>query len=211
MKPSSSTFGSEVWVHDSIVQTNFGRNNSYSSFVAQVKDPARMGLAVAALKELQTVKFAIVPEKEYYAKLTATNDLFRNAVRFVAAAMAIGGILGVMITMFAAVSQRTRDIGVLRLLGYARWQILASFLLESLAIGLIGGLLGVGVGWFCDGITATSILSGAQGGGKSVVLRLTVDREVIGTGLVFALVMSALGGILPAVNATRLRPLESLR
>ena len=211
MNPSSSTFGSEIWVHDSIVQTNFGRNNSYSAFVAQVKDPSRIELAVDALKNTSTVKFNVVQEKDYYAKLTATNDQFRTAILFVAVVMAIGGVLGVMITMFAAVSQRTRDIGVLRLLGYSRWQILASFLLESLAIGLVGGILGVGIGCLCDGFTATSILSGAQGGGKSVVLRLTVDASVIRTGLVFALVMAALGGIIPAVNATRLRPLESLR
>ena len=211
MNPSSSTFGSEIWVHDSIVQTNFGRNNSYSSFVAQVKDPNRIAAAVMALKDLNTIKFNVTPEKEYYAKLTATNEQFRATMLFVAMVMAIGGVLGVMITMFAAVSQRMRDIGVLRLLGYARWQILASFLLESLAIGLVGGILGVGIGALCDGITATSILSGSGGGGKSVVLRLTVDASVIGTGLVFALVMAALGGILPAINATRLRPLESLR
>ena len=211
MNPSSSTFGSEIWVHDSIVQTNFGRNNSYSSFVAQVKDPARIAAAVVALKDLNTIKFNVSSEKDYYAKLTSTNDQFRATILFIAVVMAIGGVLGVMITMFAAVSQRTRDIGVLRLLGYARWQILASFLLESLTIGLVGGILGVGIGFLCDGFTATSILAGSGGGGKSVVLRLTVDASVIGTGLVFALVMAALGGILPAINATRLRPLESLR
>ncbi len=60
--------------------------------------------------------------------------------------MAIGGIFGVMNTMFAAIAQRTRDIGVLRILGFARWQILVSFFLESLLLALIGGLLGCAIG-----------------------------------------------------------------
>ena len=63
--------------------------------------------------------------------------------------MAIGGVFGVMNTMFAAISQRTKDIGVLRILGFARWQILVSFFLESLLLALIGGLLGCALGSLC--------------------------------------------------------------
>ena len=61
----------------------------------------------------------------------------------VALIMSLGGIIGVMLVMFAAISQRIKDIGVMRVVGYKRWQILVSFMLESLAIALIGGLLGV--------------------------------------------------------------------
>ena len=60
---------------------------------------------------------------------------------------AIGGVFGVMNTMFAAIGQRTRDIGVLRLLGFTRLQVLASFLLESIVISLIGGALGCAIGF----------------------------------------------------------------
>jgi ABC-type antimicrobial peptide transport system permease subunit len=211
MNPANSTFGSEVWVHDGFVQANFGRNNSYSSFVVQVKDPARCHAAAKALKDISGVSFTVAPETEYYAKLTATNEQFRKTFLFVAAVMAVGGALSVMITMFAAVSQRIRDIGVLRLLGYARWQVLCSFLVEALAIGVLGGILGIAIGSLCDGATASSIVSSGAGGGKTIVLRLTVDLSVVLTGMAFALVMSAVGGFLPAFNAMRLRPLESLR
>ena len=51
----------------------------------------------------------------------------------------MGGVFGVMNTMFAAIAQRTRDIGVLRILGFARWQILVSFFLESLLLAIVGG------------------------------------------------------------------------
>ena len=74
--------------------------------------------------------------------------------------MAIGGILGIMNTMYAAISQRGKDIGVLRLMGYRRWQILLSFQFESMIIAILGGLLGLIVAYLMyDGRTVTSIIS----------------------------------------------------
>ncbi|HZT79529.1 MAG TPA: ABC transporter permease, partial [Gemmataceae bacterium] len=152
-------------------------------------------------------------EAEYYSKLAETNRQFLVAILFVAGVMAVGGVFGVMNTMFAAISQRTKDIGVLRIIGFARWQILVSFFLETLLIALIGGLLGLAVGYvFADGRTATSVVSSGQGGaGKSVVLRMLVDGNILAAGLLFTLVMGALGGLLPSLSAMRLKPLDALR
>jgi ABC-type antimicrobial peptide transport system permease subunit len=116
-----------------------------------------------------------------------------------------------MNAMFAAISQRTKDIGVLRILGFARWQVLLSFLIESLFIALVGGGLGVLIGSFADGMTMTSVVSGGQGGGKSVVIVLSVNGTIIAQGLLLALLMGGFGGLIPAINAMRVRPLESLR
>ena len=77
-----------------------------------------------------------LPEPEYYEKLNGNNQQFLYSIMVVTIIMAIGGVLGVMNTMFAAISQRSKDIGVLRLLGFTRWQVTVSFLLESLAIGV---------------------------------------------------------------------------
>ena len=125
--------------------------------------------------------------------------------------MAAGGMFGVMNTMFAAISQRTKDIGVLRLLGYNRRAVLISFLLESLLIALVGGGLGCALGWLVDGWSATSVVSNGPGGGKFVVLRLVVDGQIVAAGLLLTLVMGILGGIVPALSAVRLKPLEALR
>ena len=76
---------------------------------------------------------------------------FLYAIVIVAVIMAVGGVFGVMNTMFAAISQRTKDIGVLRIIGFARWQILMSFFLESLVLALIGGLLGCALGSLANG------------------------------------------------------------
>jgi ABC-type antimicrobial peptide transport system permease subunit len=125
--------------------------------------------------------------------------------------MALGGIVGIMNTMYAAISQRTKDVGLLRILGYSRGQVLRSFFLESMLLALLGGLLGCAVGSLANGFTATSILSGGQGGGKSVVIKLVADWSILGIGLSFALVMGCVGGLIPALSAMRLRALESLR
>lgn len=92
------------------------------------------------------------------------------AIIFVAIVMVIGGVFGVMNTMFAAISGRTKDIGVLRIIGFARWQILAVcfFLEKSPAILLVGGPVAAGLGYLTNGWTATSIVSGGQGGWRQV-------------------------------------------
>jgi ABC-type lipoprotein release transport system permease subunit len=210
MKSEGSTFGSEVWAKRSLVGPMFGKDQ-ITCLVARTKD-AQTAKDVA--EDLSTnFKPAVraEPETVYYSKLGETNKQFLGAIIFVAVIMAIGGVFGVMNTMFAAISQRTKDIGVLRIIGFARWQVLVSFFLETLVIALVGGLIGCALGFLCDGWTASSIVSSGQGGGKTVVLKMTVDANTIAVGLLFTLVMGALGGLVPSLSAMRLRPLESLR
>jgi ABC-type antimicrobial peptide transport system permease subunit len=147
-----------------------------------------------------------------HEKLNTTNQQFLVAILFVVVIIAIGGIFGIMNTMFAAISQRIKDIGVLRIIGFARWQILTSFFLESLFLALIGGIVGVSLGSLVHGSTATSMMSsGAGGGGKSVVLKLVVDANILLGGVLFSLAMGCLGGLLPALSAMRLKPLDAVR
>jgi ABC-type antimicrobial peptide transport system permease subunit len=208
MKSAGSTFASEIWAKQDVVGKMFGKDN-YTSLILRTRD----GESAAAVGQdiRDNAKLKAVPETEYYASLSETNKQFLGAILFVAIVMAVGGIFGVMNTMFAAISQRTKDIGVLRILGFTRWQLLVSFFLESLAIALLGGLLGCALGYLADGRTATSIVSGGQGGGKTVILKMAVDANVLAAGVLFTLVMGALGGLLPAISAMRLKPLESLR
>ena len=154
---------------------------------------------------------AAQPETQYFSKLGETNRQFAVTIVFVTIVMSIGGVFGVMNTMFAAISQRTKDIGVLRILGFARWQIVISFFLESLFIAIIGGALGCAVGYLADGVQATSVVSSGQGSGKTITLQLLVTSQILMTGMLLALGMGALGGLIPSLTAMRLRPLESMR
>lgn len=211
-KSSGSTFGSEIWAKRSIVGPLFGKEFTRTTIVLRSADAdTAKALAQDLTKNYRTMAVQALPETEYYEKLQSTNQQFLVAIMFVAAVLAVGGVFGVMNTMFAAISQRTRDIGVLRILGFSPWQVLMSFFIESLMIALIGGLLGCGIGYLCDGWSATSIVSGSQGGGKSVVFELVVDADILAAGLLFTLAMGALGGLLPSLSAMRLKPLDAVR
>ena len=107
----------------------------------------------------------------------------------------------------------------MRVVGYKRWQILVSFMIESLAIALIGGLFGVflilvvngvmsAVG---DGLSVSSQITSGQGSAKSVVTKLYFGYDILFSGILFSIVMGRLGGLLPSINAMRLGILESLR
>ena len=108
-------------------------------------------------------------------------------------------------------SVRSSPAATARSTGYARWQILASFLLESFLIALAGGLIGCAVGALFNGGTATGIVGGFGSFGKSVQVSLLVDASTIALGLLLTLIMGLFGGLLPSLSAMRLRPLESLR
>jgi ABC-type antimicrobial peptide transport system permease subunit len=100
---------------------------------------------------------------------------------------------------------------VLRVLGFARWQVLVSFLIESLLIAALGGLPGRMLGYMADGVTTASLVDTSGGGMKRVSFQLVVDGNTLAAGVLFTVVMGLLGGLLPALSAMRLKPLEALR
>lgn len=215
MNAEGTTFGSELWVpnRDTITAT-FGKKGNYTTLVMRT-DADALEAARAMAHHLQTrytrQKLKAFAEPDYYAELTKTNDQFLVSIAMVAGVMAIGGIFGVMNTMFASIAARIREVGVLRILGFKRWQILISFMLESLLIAAIGGALGCALGYLANGFEARSQLSGGMGGGKGVTLKMIVDYQTIAAGMLFTLVMGRLGGLVPALSAMRMEILDSLR
>ena len=211
MQSSGSTFDSELWAKQSLIGPLFGKE-TYSTLIARSDDAASaQRLREYFSTEYKKAKLNTQVETEYFAKLSQTNVQFLFAIGLVTVFLAIGGMFGIMNTMFAAISQRIKDIGVLRLLGYRRRHILATFLLEAVAIALVGGLLGCALGALCDGWSANSIVSSGPGGGKFVVLKLTVDSQTIAVNLLLTLAMGLFGGLLPSLRAMRLTALETLR
>jgi ABC-type lipoprotein release transport system permease subunit len=211
MKSSGSTFDSEVWAKFSMVGDQFGKQ-AYTTCVLRTPDAETAKAFSADLsKNYKKPAVSAQTEPEYYEKLNTTNEQFLYAIIVVVTIMAIGGVFGVMNTMFAAISQRTKDIGVMRIIGYARWQVLVSFFMEAMALALIGGLLGCALGSLCHGVSASSNMASGTGGGKSVMLKLVVDARILGVGMGFSLLMGYIGGLVPALSAMRLKPLESVR
>jgi hypothetical protein len=212
MHGAASTFGSEIWAKRQKIGEIFGKDNLYTSIVLRSESPAEAEkLADRLTREYKKSPVSAMAEPKYYAKMGEANEQLLASIYMVAGIMALGGIFGVMNTMFAAIRQRTTDIGVLRLLGFARWQVLLSFLMESLLIAALGGLLGCLFGSLVNGVDTNSVISTSGTGIKKVAFKMVVDGNTLAAGVIFTLVMGLLGGLLPAVSAMRLKPLESLR
>ena len=126
----------------------------------------------------------------------------------VALILAIGSIFGAMNTMYSAVARRTSEIGVLRVLGFSRFNVLASFVIESIVLAIAGGILGELLGIIVA--YSTGLSSELMNVGEFIFrFRLTAGAFV--SGLIAALAIGALGGLLPAWRASRIAVTESLR
>lgn len=211
MKSSGSTYNSEVWGKQDVVAPLFGKNSITSLVLRTAGAAAAVQLRDDLKNNFKKASVIARLEKDYYAALSETSDQFLYSIVFVTAVMAVGGVFGVMNTMFAAISNRIKDIGVMRILGYARWQILVSFLLESLVIAIVGGLAGCALGTLCNGLSANSMAGSGNGGGKMVVIELVVDANIWAAGMLLAVLMGVIGGLAPAISAIRLRLLDALR
>ena len=120
-----------------------------------------------------------------------------------AIAILIGG-LGMMSAMVMSVLERTREIGTLRAVGWSRWRVLRMILGEAIALSLVGGVIGVGVGIFLAWLVGLTP-------GLGVMLAGAVDANIVIQGLITALGLGIVGGLYPAWTAANLQPVEALR
>src|SRR5262249_19889648 len=116
----------------------------------------------------------------------------------------IVGALSVLNTMAMSVAERIKEIGLKKAIGARTGQVLREFLAEAAAIGLVGGLVGLGLGALLVGA-----INGATAASGTQIFAVTT-RLTVGT-LLFATVLGAVAGFLPALNAARLNPVEALR
>ena len=132
-------------------------------------------------------------------------SLIFNAILFGIAfiALVVGG-LSIINTMVMSVSERTREIGLKKAIGAETRSILDEYLLESAFIGLLGGLIGTGLG-----LIAIALLNSATSS-KQVTVFAVTPLVVLGP-IIFSTVLGTLAGVFPAMRASRLKPVESLR
>lgn len=117
----------------------------------------------------------------------------------------VGGV-GIMNTMYTSVTERTREIGIMKAVGATKKQIMAIFLLESGLIGLIGGFIGLTIG---VGMAYIAALAASQA--VQLTIRPFLGPELLLGALMFSFLTGTISGLLPARRAANLEPAEALR
>jgi putative ABC transport system permease protein len=148
-------------------------------------------------------------EIDYYSKQSRVMTALITVLGgFVAAIMAIGAVFGALNTMYSAVSERGREIATMRAVGFGGSSVVFSFLLEALLIAFIGGLLGCLAVLPLNGLT-TSTMNFQTFSNLAFAFRIT--PVLLTEGVIFALVMGVVGGLLPAVRAAVMPVATALR
>jgi len=203
-----SGFDSELW-GDVVQIADVFRRPIYSSVTFRMADTTQFEAMKARLENDRRMEVDVFREKEYYAAQSRTLAGFIGiGGTIVSIIFSLGAIVGAMITMYASVANRVREIGTLRSLGFSRLAILISLLIEAMAISLTGGLLGI-VGASFLGMLQVATTNWDTF--SQIAFNFRLSTAIVIAAVVFALVMGLVGGFLPAVRAARLKIVDSLR
>lgn len=193
----------------------------YDSITIQIKDVDNLDTAMEAIeKKLMIARHVLSEEKKDFsltsnAQMQETRaEMMSSMTTFLTAIAAVAllvGVVGVANSMFTSVLEKTKDIGIMKAIGARNSDILLIFLLNAAIIGLIGGLLGVMLGVVLAGFLPA--LMGESGG---MMARLAsgggaLSLRILGVGLGISITMGIISGIVPALQASRLKPVDALR
>ena len=207
---AGSVSETEIWCDNRLIQGVYQRGNSYQSVLASLDSPASFDTFKNWLTSNPQLNVQVRRETEYYAAQSQVmSGLIQGIGYTIAVLMGIGAVFGAILTMYTAVSTRTREIATLRALGFNTTSVLISVLAESLALAALGGLLG--------GLTAYLAFNGYQTSTMNfqtfsqVAFAFAVTRSLLVQGLTYALLMGLVGGLMPAIRAARLPIATALR
>ncbi|MBK8171758.1 MAG: ABC transporter permease [Sandaracinaceae bacterium] len=209
MEDRGSSFESEVWTDIETVRSAFGREALVSSVRARLRSASAYPAFERALKSNRQLGVEVMRETDYYARQSeGTGTLISVMGNMIAFFFSLGAMIGAMITMYAAVSNRSREIGTLRALGFSKMSILFAFLLEALMLSLLGGIVGVLASLAMNG-TGFSMMNLASW--SEITFTFHWTPQIAMSSLIFAAVMGLFGGLFPAIRAARVNVLQALR
>ena len=205
-----SAFDSEIWCDHTVLAETFDRStNIFSSITVRLNSPTDFDAFKDALTSDPRLTVQVEREAEYYAKQSQmVSTLIRVLGFLVAFVMAIGAVFGALNTMYSAVAARAREIATLRALGFGGGSVILSFMFESLLISLIGGIVGCIAVLPLNGFTAGTMNWQTF---SHLAFAFRVTPGLLMAGILFALFMGFVGGVLPAVRAARLQVAHALR
>jgi putative ABC transport system permease protein len=201
-------FESEIWV-DVNSLANATKRDSYSSVLLRAKDQASLDAIVKRITDDKQLKLKALSERKFYEDQQGdASGLLKGLAAFIAVIMAIGAAFAGMNSMYAAVAKRTKEIGTLRVLGFGRGSILLSFVLESVAIGLVGAVIAVVITLPLNFVsTGTSNFTNFS----EMAFNFRVGWDLVLIALGFGILIGLFGSLLPAIRASRFKIVDALR
>ncbi len=207
-KDNGSGFESELWGDNRQLQDAFDRPIA-SSLTFRLTSPDEFEAMKKRIEIDPRLTLEVHHEKDYYAKQSVMTTTFINVLGMVVSIFfSLGAIVGAMITMYASVANRTKEIGTLRALGFRRRNILATFLIEAILISIISGILGIiGASFlrFLE-VSTTNWDTFAE-----LAFSFEISSDIILGAMIFSITMGIIGGFLPAVSASRMKIINALR
>jgi putative ABC transport system permease protein len=204
-----SAFESEIWGDAELMLPAFDRPG-YQSLAFRMTGPDQFDALKKRLEEDPQLEVQVQRESEHYAKQSkGLRDILTTLAVFIGGIMSVGAVFGAINTMYAAVGSRTREIGTLLAIGFTPGSVLRSFIVESLLIAGLGGVIGA--------ILAFLISNGRSTGTTNwdsfseLTFKVAVTPQIVLAGIIFALVMGLIGGFFPARRAARMPVAEAVR
>lgn len=205
-----SAFDSEIWCDSHVLNDILKRPaNIFQSVTVHMESPDSFRALKDSLTSDPRLNVDVTREIDYYAKQSTTmTKLITILGGLVAIIMAVGAVFGALNTMYSAVAERGREIATMRALGFNAGAVVFSFLVEALLISLIGGIIGCLVVLPLNGLTTSTMNFQTF---SSIAFAFKITPPLLLQGILFALVMGVIGGLLPAVRAASLPVATALR
>ncbi len=199
---AGAVYEQEVWIDLDALAAATNRGD-VTSFLVRARSPSDAEALVRAVDAQRGEPIQALTSAAAFARIGGMSIWMAALGRFIAIVIALGAIFGGMNTMYAAVAQRSREIGVLRALGYRKGAVLASMLFESVLVGLLGGAVGCALSFLIATVPLNMpfLLDGTVALGPLDLV----------AGMVLALVVGVIGGILPALQAAAVKIVDALR
>jgi putative ABC transport system permease protein len=206
---SGDAHNSELWTDLGTVQSAYDRGNSSSIVIAQLENEAAFDVFKKAVKADPRTVVDIQREQAYYSEQTKN---FRQTIGVLAGVisvlMGLGASFAALNTMYAAVSARIREIATLRAIGFSGIPVAISVVLEAMLLAVLGGILGAAIAYLLFNNYAVSTLGQ---GFTQIVFSFKVTPDLLVLGVIIALFIGFVGGVLPAIRAARVPVTDALR
>jgi len=203
-----AAFDSEIWGDGEQMMQSF-RRQAFSSVIARLVDASRFDDFKRRLESDPRFTVDVKRERVFYEE---QSEMMSNFISYLGLTLSvifsIGAMIGAMITMYAAVANRTAEIGSLRALGFRRGAILAAFLAEALFLALLGWAAGLALASLMQFVHISTMNWQSF---SELAFSFVLTPKIVWQTFAFAVAMGFAGGVLPALRAARLKIVDALR